>query len=203
MDEIVDKCRTSSTMDSKQAIPQTTFGLVTLNHFGISVRDLDRSIAFYRALTGQEPESTGNWSSTGLGSAAGIGDSSSRTAAAAAAIHWATFRINNVNIDLVQIKKESGEEEEQPDLSLAKKHSLGELGAMHACFEVEDLEPVFKRMQGAGIKFHGPFHRISREEDGAEKGIGTAVASFDGPDGERLELIAPQGPFVRKERMAK
>jgi len=202
MDEIVDKCRASSTMDSKQATPQTTFGVVTLNHFGISVRDLDRSIAFYRALTGQEPESTGNWSSTGLGSAAGIGDSSSRTAAAAA-IHWATFRINNVNIDLVQIKKESGEEEEQPELSLAKKHSLGELGAMHACFEVEDLEPVFKRMQDAGIKFHGPFHRISREEDGAEKGIGTAVASFDGPDGERLELIAPQGPFVRKERMAK
>jgi catechol 2,3-dioxygenase-like lactoylglutathione lyase family enzyme len=121
---------------------------------------------------------------------------------AAAVIHWATFRINNVNIDLVQIKKES-EEEEQPDLPLAKKHSLGELGAMHACFEVEDLEPVFKRMQDAGIKFHGPFHRVSREEDGAEKGIGTVVASFDGPDGERLELIAPQGPFVRKERMVK
>lgn len=202
MDEIVDKCRTSSTKDSKQAIPQTTFGLVTLNHFGISVRDLDRSIAFYRALTGQEPESTGNWSSTGLGSAAGIGDNSSRTAAAAA-IHWATFRINNVNIDLVHINKESEEEEEEPDLSLAKKHSLGELGAIHACFEVEDLEPVFKRMQDAGIKFHGPFHRVSREEDGAEKGIGTVVASFDGPDGEKLELIEPQGPFVRKGRVAK
>jgi catechol 2,3-dioxygenase-like lactoylglutathione lyase family enzyme len=100
-------------------------------------------------------------------------------------IHWATFRINNVNIDLVQIKKES--QEEEPDLPLAKKHSLGELGAMHACFEVEDLEPVFKRMQDAGIKFHGPFHRVFRKEDGAEKGIGTAVASFDGPDGERVE----------------
>jgi catechol 2,3-dioxygenase-like lactoylglutathione lyase family enzyme len=114
----------------------------------------------------------------------------------------ATFRINNVNIDLVQIKNED-EEDEEPDLSLAKKHSLGELGAMHACFEVEDLEPVFKRMQDAGIKFHGPFHRVSREEDRAEKGIGTVVASFDGPDGEKLELIEPQGPFVRKERMAK
>jgi hypothetical protein len=28
-------------------------------------------------------------------------------------------------------------------------------------------------------------------------------AYFDGPDGERLELIAPQGPFVRVEWMAK
>lgn len=193
MDEIEDKPQTSSTNDSKQAVPQTTFGLVTLNHFGISVRDLDRSIAFYRALTGQEPAATGTWSSTGLDSAAGIGGSRSRRAA----IRWATFRINNVNIDILQVNKE-----EEPDLSLAK-HSLGELGAMHACFEVEDLESVFKRMQDAGIKFHGPFHRISHDEDGAEEGIGTVVASFDGPDGERLELIAPQGPFVRVERMAK
>jgi len=193
MDEIEDKPTTSSTNDSKQAVPQTTFGLVTLNHFGISVRDLDRSIAFYRALTGQEPAATGTWSSTGLDSAAGNGGSRSR----GAAIRWATFRINNVNIDILQVNKE-----EEPDLSLAK-HSLGELGAMHACFEVEDLESVFKRMQDAGIKFHGPFHRISHDEDGAEEGIGTVVASFDGPDGERLELIAPQGPFVRVERMAK
>jgi catechol 2,3-dioxygenase-like lactoylglutathione lyase family enzyme len=193
MDEIEDKPPTSSTNDSKQAVPQTTFGLVTLNHFGISVRDLDRSIAFYRALTGQEPAATGTWSSTSLDSAAGIGGSRSRRAA----IRWATFRINNVNIDILQVNKE-----EEPDLSLAK-HSLGELGAMHACFEVEDLESVFKRMQDAGIKFHGPFHRISHDEDGAEEGIGTVVASFDGPDAERLELIAPQGPFVRVERMAK
>ena len=78
MDEIEDKPPTSSTNDSKQAVPQTTFGLVTLNHFGISVRDLDRSIAFYRALTGQEPAATGTWSSTGLDSAAGIGGSRSR-----------------------------------------------------------------------------------------------------------------------------
>jgi catechol 2,3-dioxygenase-like lactoylglutathione lyase family enzyme len=195
MDEIEDKPPTSSTNDSKQTVPQITFGLVTLNHFGISVRDLNRSIAFYRALTGQEPAATGNWSSTGLGSAAGIGGNSRSRRAT---IRWTTFHINNVNIDLLQVKKE----EEEPDLSLSK-HSLGELGAMHACFEVEDLEPVFKRMQDAGIKFHGPFHRISHDEDGAEEGIGTVVASFDGPDGERLELIAPQGPFVRKERMVK
>ena len=193
MDEIEGKLPTFSTNDSKQVIPQTTFGLVTLNHFGISVRDLDRSIAFYRALTGQEPAATGTWSSKSLDSAAGIGGSrSSRTA-----IRWATFGINNVNIDLLQVKKE-----EEPEFSRAN-HSLGELGAMHASFEVQDLESIFKRMQDAGIKFHGPFHRISRDEDGAEEGIGTVVASFDGPDGERLELIAPKGPFVRVEHMAK
>jgi catechol 2,3-dioxygenase-like lactoylglutathione lyase family enzyme len=190
--KIVDKRSMSSAKDSRQAIPETTFGLVALNHFGISVEDLDRSIAFYRALTGQEPAATGNWSSIGLDDAAGIGDGSRR-----APIHWATFRINNVNIDLVHIKNE-----EESDLHLGKA-SLGGWGVMHASFEVDDLEPVFRRMLEAGIKFNGPFHRVSREEDGADEGIGTAVASFDGPDGEKLELIAPEGPFVRKERMAK
>ncbi|MFL6409020.1 MAG: VOC family protein [Nitrososphaeraceae archaeon] len=199
MDEIKDVPLTSSSKDSKQVIPQATFELVTLNHFGVSVRDLDCSIMFYCTLTRQEPAATGTWSSTALHSASGIegrGDGGSNTSRKAA-IRWATYYINNINIDLLQIKKEDDQ-----DLS-PEKHSLGELGAMHACFEVEDLEPVFKRMQEAGIRFHGPFHRISRIEDGANEGIGTVVASFEGPDGERLELIAPQGPFVRMERMAK
>ncbi len=199
MDETREVPLASSRKDSKQVIPQASFGLVTLNHIGISVRDLDRSIMFYRALTGQEPAATGTWSSAGLDNATGIegrGDKSSTTSRKAA-IRWATFHINNVNIDILQIKNR-----DDPDLS-QEKHSLGELGAMHASFEVEDLEPVFKRMQEAGIQFHGPFHRISRYEDGANEGIGTVVASFDGPDGERLELIAPQGPFIREERMHK
>ena len=153
---------------------------------------MDRSIEFYRALTGQEPAAIGTWSNPSLDSAARISDSWSRRAV----IRWATFRISNVNIDLLQVKKEESD-------SSRANHSLGKLGAMHACFEVKDLGPVFKRMQDAGIKFHGPFHRVSHEEDGAEEGIGTIVASFDGPAGERLEMIAPQGPFVRVEHMAK
>ncbi|HJU35203.1 MAG TPA: VOC family protein [Nitrososphaera sp.] len=195
MDDIEEKLPASSTDDDgKELLPQTTFGLVNLNHFGISVLELDRSIAFYRALTGQDPTAIGTWSSIGLDNASGIGNNRSDKGAA---IRWATFRINNVNIDLLQVSKEK-----DPEVSLAK-HSLGEMGAMHACFEVEDLEPVFKRMKDAGIKFHGPFHRVSHDEDGADEGVGTVVASFDGPDGERLELIAPRGPFVRLAKTAK
>jgi hypothetical protein len=44
---------------------------------------------------------------------------------------------------------------------------------MDAYLEVEDLGPVFKRMHEADIKFFDPFHRISREEEGAKEGIGT------------------------------
>ncbi|MDQ3835967.1 MAG: hypothetical protein M3270_03415 [Thermoproteota archaeon] len=132
MDEIGNVPLTSSSKDNKQVIPQATFGLITLNHFGISVRDLDHSIMFYRALTDQEPAATGTWSSTALDKATGIegrGDDGGSSSSRKAAIGWATFHINNVNIDLIQIK--NGDD---PELS-REKHSLGELGAMHACFE--------------------------------------------------------------------
>jgi catechol 2,3-dioxygenase-like lactoylglutathione lyase family enzyme len=183
---IADDSQTDLPEDDKQAIPQTTFGLATLNHFGVSVRDLDRSIAFYSALTGEEPAGTGVWSSTRLGNAVGIGSSK-------ATIHWATFRMNNVNIDLVQIK--------ESDLPPAE-HKLAKRGTMHACFEVEDMELIFERMQRAGVKFYGPFHRVSFEEDRAKEGVGSAFVYFEGPDGEVLELIEPHGSFVRKERAA-
>jgi hypothetical protein len=37
-----------------------------------------------------------------------------------------------------------------------------------------------------------------QEEDGLKSGLGTAVAYFQDPDGTNLEIIAPQGPFKRK-----
>jgi hypothetical protein len=70
---------------------------------------------------------------------------------------------------------------------------------MHACFEVDQLESIFKRMQDAGIKFYGLFRGVSQEEaeGGAEEGVGTVFAYIDGLDAKKLELIAPQAPFVR------
>jgi catechol 2,3-dioxygenase-like lactoylglutathione lyase family enzyme len=153
-----------------------------LNHFGVAVSNLERSIAFYSALTGEQPSGRGTWSSEGLGIAAGAGTK--------ATIEWAAFQLGNVNIDLLQVD----EPQMQPS-----SYKLAQPGAMHACFEVDDLEAVFDRMTAAGIEFYGPWHKVSTEEDGAKEGIGVVVAYFAGPDGEHLELIAPTGPFVRKE----
>jgi catechol 2,3-dioxygenase-like lactoylglutathione lyase family enzyme len=162
--------------------PSQTLGLNTLNHFGVGVSNLERSIEFYQALTGEPPVDTGTWESTGLGMATGAGQN--------AKIHWATVRLANVNIDLIQVL-----EPKDP----AAEYKMNQPGAIHVCFEVEDLAAVFDRMENAGIEFLGPWHRVSAQEDGAEKGMGTAVAYFNGPDGELLEIIQPEGPFVRKQ----
>jgi catechol 2,3-dioxygenase-like lactoylglutathione lyase family enzyme len=106
-------------------------------------------------------------------------------------ITWAAFRFQNINLDLPQV------DEPKPSKS---DYEIGQPGAMHICWEVDDLPVVFDRMTAAGVEFHGPWHRVSRDEDGAEVGEGVVVAYFNGPDGEKLELIQPAGPFVRRQR---
>jgi catechol 2,3-dioxygenase-like lactoylglutathione lyase family enzyme len=162
--------------------PSQTIGVNVLNHFGVGVSNLERSIEFYQALTGEPPVDTGTWESVGLGMATGAGQN--------AKIHWATVRLVNVNIDLIEVI-----EPRDP----AAEYKMNQPGAIHVCFEVEDLATVYDRMEKAGIQFLGPWHRVNAEEDGAEKGMGTVVAYFNGPDGELLELIQPAGPFTRKQ----
>jgi catechol 2,3-dioxygenase-like lactoylglutathione lyase family enzyme len=158
--------------------PTTSIGLTTLNHFGVSVSDLDESIAFYSALTGTEPAGRGVWGSEGLGKATGAKEKTT--------IEWATFKLGNVNIDLLHVL--------EPKPAHAK-YQIAQRGAMHVCFDTPDLASVFARMEAAGLKFLGPYHRVSQEEDGAQLGEGTVVAYFQGPDGEFLELIQGVGPF--------
>ena len=168
MDEIEDKLPTFSTNDRNQVIPQTTFGLVTLNHFGISVRDLDRSIAFYRSLTGR---TSGNRKLVvvQVGHAAGLGGSrSSRTA-----IRWATFRINNVNIDLLQVK-----EEEEPDLSLANAFRSANWAQCMPLSRFEIWNLYLNGCKMLASSFTDLFTAFLDDEDGAEEGIGTSFASF-------------------------
>jgi len=137
----------------QQAVPDRTIGLGNLNHFGVSVRDLERSIAFYGALTGEEPSGRGAWSSEGLGRAAGVGGK--------ATVAWAVVRLGNVSIDLLQVDEPRAE---------PAGYGTGQPGAMHACFEVDDLVAVFKRMKAAGIEFHGPYHRVTAEVGAQEAG---------------------------------
>ena len=161
-----------------------TLGLNTLNHFGIGVSNLENSIEFYRALTGQDPVDIGTWESEGLGMATGAGQN--------AKIHWATVRLTNVNIDLIEVI-----EPRDP----AAEYKMNQPGALHVCFEVEDLPSICDRMGKAGIEFLGPYHQVTKEEDNADNGIGTGVAYFNGPDGELLEIIEPKGPFVRDMKL--
>lgn len=162
-----------------QKIPSKTIGLNRANHVGIVVSDLDASIRFYEALTGTKIANKDAIGGPRMASVQGLDK---------VLIRYANVHLDNLNIDLLQY--------EEPAPKKAK-YAGNEIGAMHLCFEVEDLDAVYRRMREAGITFQGdPI--VFEESDGLKNGIGTAVAYFDDPDGTHLEIIAPAGPFKRK-----
>jgi catechol 2,3-dioxygenase-like lactoylglutathione lyase family enzyme len=162
-----------------QKIPSEAIGLNRANHVGIVVSDLDASIRFYEALTGTKIVNKDAIGGPRMASVQGLDR---------VLIRYANVHLDNINIDLLQY--------EEP---VPKKASYAgnEIGAMHLCFEVDELDAVYSRMRDAGITFQGePI--VFEESDGLKDGIGTAVAYFDDPDGTHLEIIAPAGPFKRK-----
>ncbi|WP_422770342.1 VOC family protein [Plantactinospora sp. WMMC1484] len=170
-------------MGSAVPDPSTvSIGLDTAAHVGISVADLDRSVAFYRALTGIEPV-VRDESMHGAGFAAAQGLPSTR-------LRYATFRLRNLDIDLIQFREPAGE----PAQVAANRP-----GSMHLCFEVDDLPAVYDRMRAAGIDFLGPAYTFIPDEVSPPDAAGTRVAYFDDPDGTNLEIIAPRGGFARPD----
>ena len=162
---------------SSQKIPSEKIGIAIGNHIGIAVKNLETSIKFYKAITGLEPVSSDTWSSPGMAKDSGEDKVS---------VKWATFHLQNMNIDLLQF--------EEPKLSTAT-YKANQPGAMHFCFEVNDIKEVYNRMKSAGLEFAGETYIVKDGE--AREGVGTGVAYFDGPDGEHLEIIMPKGPFER------
>ncbi|MFE7044427.1 hypothetical protein ACFU9X_34880 [Streptomyces atratus] len=79
----------------------TPVNLTRAAHVGISVSDLDASIAFYKALTGREPVAEGTMSSVPFGKSQGLLTSKLR---------YATINLDNsLGIDLTQFQEPVGE----------------------------------------------------------------------------------------------
>ncbi len=154
-------------------------GLSKANHVGITVKNLGAAIAFYGALTGAEITPKDQIGGERMAKVQGLEKT---------LIRYATVHLENLNIDLLEY--------EEPKPTQAS-YSNEQISAMHLCFEVDDLERAVKRLQNAGIVFHGEPITF-QAEDGLVTGIGTGVAYFKDPDGTNLEIIAPVGPFKRK-----
>jgi catechol 2,3-dioxygenase-like lactoylglutathione lyase family enzyme len=149
------------------------------NHIGISVSNLDSSIAFYKALTGTDPENVDQIGGREFGQLQGVEDT---------LIKFATFQLENLNIDLLEYVYPA------PDHVNYKNNQIS---AMHFCFEVEDMDEAVQRLAEIGVKPDSDPITF-RPEDKLKSGFGTKVVYFKDPDGAHLELISPKGPFKRK-----
>ncbi|WP_241657585.1 VOC family protein [Flavobacterium cerinum] len=169
----------SQTKKSKGMETANKGGFNRVNHVGITVANLEKSIVFYEALTGTKVSNVDEIGGSRMARVQGLDKT---------LIKYANLQLNNLNIDILEYV--------EPVPSKAS-YKNNQISAMHLCFEVDDMDAALKRLKAIGIEPEGePI--IFEKEDGLKSGFGTVVAYFQDPDGTNLELIAPQGPFKRK-----
>jgi catechol 2,3-dioxygenase-like lactoylglutathione lyase family enzyme len=137
-----------------------------MNHAAIIVSDLERSIAFYRDVLGMEVLFSG------------IDDGSVVKALnyPGAELNYANLRLNDGEIELLELPALSGDPCQCPPNSPGK---------MHVCFEVDDIEATVHELKEKGVSVWTPIVVIT--EDPIFKG--SKFVYFSDPDGAQLELL--------------
>jgi glyoxylase I family protein len=111
-----------------------------LNHVGISVANLDRSIRFYREAFGLEVIARCAFSGETYDKILGI-----------SAAYGRVVLLGNGNLQL-----ELFEFAPPQQARLPSERSVAELGISHFCIETTDIESEYERLKGCGATFHCP-----------------------------------------------
>lgn len=144
--------------------------MTSLHHTSLTVRDLDRSLTFYRDLLGMDVLVTQEKEGGYLASIVGYEDAHVRMA------HLA-FPGGDHRLELFQyLRPEPHGRPGEPR----------DVGITHVCLVVEDLAPLYGRLRDAGVQFYSDPIQV---DTGVNAG-GTAVYLHD-PDGITLELFQP------------
>ena len=103
-----------------------------LHHVGITVRDLDASLAWYSDVLGVEPEVVAEGSGEELGRAVGVPD---------ARLRFAMLRLGGAVVELLCYDNDREE---------TFTRSNADVGSAHVCIDVPDLQAGLRRPAGQG-----------------------------------------------------
>jgi catechol 2,3-dioxygenase-like lactoylglutathione lyase family enzyme len=142
-----------------------------INHAGITVADLDRSLAFYRDLLGLEVQAVFDRTGEDISRILGYPDAYLRIAM----LH---IPGGSVRLELLQYVRPSG---------APQVHETYTPGVGHVCFTVDDVQGWYERLNAAGVECRsdGPVEIVR----GPHRGV-FAMYLRD-PDGYTVELFQP------------
>ena len=137
-----------------------------LHHVGITVRDLEESLAWYERVFGLQPEFIAEGSGPELSTAVGVPEANLR---------FAFLRFGTCVVELLCY---DNEREDHYDRSNA------DVGSAHVCIDVPHLQTAYEDLLGKGVEFLAPPLNI---DDGPLAGC--AFVYFKDPNGVTLELF--------------
>jgi len=146
--------------------------LGAVHHIGIPVGDLDRTLEFYRELTGGEVVLENDMRGPQLSEGIGVEDPDLR---------FAMLKLGNTVLEFIEYRSPKGEPYDRAN---------NDLGINHIAFEVGDIRETYKRLKAKGVEFNAEPHTFT-EEDGAPDVAGATFAYFKDPDGVVLEIFEP------------
>lgn len=144
-----------------------------INHFGLTVRDLERSTAFYSRF-GAEVIADGHFCGERMDTGLGLRGVDLTTR---------MLRVGGHVIELLQY--------DAPEGSAYTSRNC-DVGAAHIAFQVEDLPTLYAELSAAGVAFMSAPNPI---EDGVF--AGGYWVYFKDPDGISVELLQPGPDFTR------
>jgi len=150
-----------------------------ISHVGISVANLERSIAFYRDLLGmrliqQVPLGGANYDAI-----MGLKGTQGRIA---------VLRTGNLEIELLEFKRPA------PQPGDPGRH-VSDQGISHFAIHVEDIAGLHARLEAAGVRFHSALVHFAS--------CATTAAYFRDPDGNFIEMLQENTPGQAEEALAK
>ena len=150
----------------------SSWRLGAVHHLGLTVSDIERSIAFYRDVLGltlhrRRPHVDNDYVAL-------------QTGYAGVVLNVASFKVSDespVSLEVVQYMNHAGP---------AVETTTNRPGNSHLCLTVNDLRAAFDELQAKGVRFKSEPVTIT-----AGPNTGGLVVYFYDPDGYTLELFQP------------
>jgi catechol 2,3-dioxygenase-like lactoylglutathione lyase family enzyme len=137
-----------------------------VQHVGISVRDLNRTLMFYKDVLGIEPQFVSNGSGEELSKAVGVPN---------AILAFAFLRLGPTILELLEYTSPRGSDYDRQNC---------DIGAVHVAFQVPDMRTAYEQLVRQGIEFNAPPLTITEGPL-----AGSKFAYFSDPDGVQLEIF--------------